>query len=515
MIGTDSNKATTFTSLPSRKWYHRFTSLILVFSMLCAFVGPLDLFDFGLVAKAVDNISNSLEIIQMNGNGGKQNNGDYFYISVADADGNEFYNNYPAEGNPGGQGQTNYEATGDSIGGLNLSMKYHIAEANMRIPEFNDSTIPNMYVNLGSLWNAGFTLDDFYKTGPLLDSAYTSASSIDTAGTFNITDDGYALLFLTTDYLDYLKKRGNYGQIESDGTATGTLDIFGTLYRAESESGDRTFTIADQTVTVNFSDRYPTITKEATVNKNDGTVTWNITINNQYGADLQNYTVTDLMFPNLTSIQVDTLNGTLTNSTDYSVSGSTLTFNTSQTAGRYFIDYITPITDDMLKQGSQSNTASLHSTKQDAPSSWSGSTDDGWAGFNNPKFTVNKTGTPDYMSGTRNGKINWSITVTSEYGTSLDGYVISDSLIQSGTVVAVEPSSVSATVGNGTVTLNGNAKSVTLTYSTDVTNPNTTQSVYNKAELKYPGGNDDTQVFSDGWVQYKSESDLYQFNKQS
>ena len=230
-------------------------------------------------------------------------------------------------------------------------------------------------------------------------------------------ENGYIKITLTEDYLDYVNK--------GDGTLIGSLRFDGTLSSSSDDDGDQEFTMAGQTVIVDFPDRNAKATnKSAWVNTSNGTIEWTVTIDNSNKIDMTGYTLTDDMLKSATSVTF--------NPSDPAVgthSGSTISF-TSETVNAQWITikYVTPITEEQMElvEGAATNKATL--SKGDKTYGEVSDT----ANFSNNPITVTKNGTPDYESGTYDGKINWTVTVQNNYGLPLTGYVIEDPKLTSG-----------------------------------------------------------------------------------
>lgn len=296
--------------------------------------------------------------------------------------------------------------------------------------------------------------------GDVDDPAYTAGK----AGTY-VIEDGYVKVTLTDDYIAFVGREGG------DGTIRGELDFSGTLSASSDGDGNQSFNVGGQEVIVNFPDKYPTMNKTAAVGI-DGKITWTVYINNIYNANLEGCAFSDSMLSNAVG-DIITVNppDVATVTTDKSIAFT----EESKNSQWITITYKTEITNADLEAGSTSNTANLKVGDKDIPASAT-------ATFSNP-FTVDKYGSPDYTGGTYSGKINWSVKVKSNYGTSLDGYVIKDTLIPDSEWTLSSGSMSKNSDGNWV--LDTDASEVTITYSAHATAGQTNS---NTATLYNPSG---------------------------
>ncbi len=362
------------------------------------------------------------------------------------------------------------------------------------VSEFLNGTGPHLAWDLGNpTLNASFP--NGAQSGAVDDYDYFNKTGKG-AGTFKV-ENGVVKITLEQDYIDYVNK--------GTGELKGSLQFSGELSRSQSETGDQTFTMAGQTVIVDFPDQNAKPTnKTANVNSSNGTIEWTVTIDNSNRVDMTGYILEDKMLKDATSVTFtpsDPVVGTH-NKTDGTISFTDATKN----APAIVIKYVTPITEEQLKkvEGSATNTATL----KKGDSNFGTVTDT--ADFNKKPIIVSKNGTADYESGSYNRKIDWTVEVKHDYGLSLDGYVIEDPKLPEG-----------AQVSNGTLThlggnkwqLNTTASSVKITYTTDAeegTNSNSVKVYYDK---------DETDPVRDGTtnkdVTYNKISDLITLDKTS
>ncbi len=280
------------------------------------------------------------------------------------------------------------------------------------------------------------------------------------AGTY-VIEDGYVKVTLTPEYIAFVTS--------GTGEIKGTLDFSGTLNASSDGDGNQSFNIGDQEVIVNFPDKYPTMNKSAAVGT-DGKITWTVYINNTYNVNLEGCAFSDSMLSSAVGdITVNPANAA-------TVTGTSVAFTAESKNSQWItITYKTDITNEQLAAGSTSNTANLKVGDKDIPATAT-------ANFSN-SFTVDKSGSPDYSSGEYNGNINWTVKVKSNYGTSLNGYIIHDPLITAGALVS---NGTLTDLGNGNWQINSDATEVTITYSAPATAGDTNS---NTATLFYPSGN--------------------------
>lgn len=296
------------------------------------------------------------------------------------------------------------------------------------------------------------------KSGTVGDPNYSN----DEAAGIYIIENGYVKITLTKAYIDYVN--AGTGAIE------GELDFSGVLKQSETGSGDQSFTLNGQEVIVKFPDQYPTLGKTSKVNT-DGTITWTISINNVGMLDLSGYDLTDDMLSGASNV-------TISPSAVGTYENGEFIFNAEETKKNQWITitYTTPITEEQLKKSSVANSANLTDGTTNIPGSTT-------AWLNNP-FTVDKSGAQDYKSGTYGDKINWTIKVQSNYGTSLDGYIIEDKNIPDGTALTVSDGTITS-LGDGRWQLSTTASEVAITYSAAAAEGDNE----NTASLLYPDGN--------------------------
>lgn len=300
---------------------------------------------------------------------------------------------------------------------------------------------------------------------------------------------------LTQDYID------NYVDAEDKtGDLTGSFYFSGTVNRKNDASGDQTIKIGGEEITVKFQDKNVSLTKNGWVDSaNNGDIVWTINVNPN-GLSLKDYTLVDNMLQKASGdVSINP-----SNAATYHTDTKQITFDENNT-DNVTITYRTKIGTEDLKNKSVTNKATLQKNGEN-PIEASNT-----VYLDKTPVTVTKGGEADYEKGkSRNKKIDWTITITSEYGTSLNGYqIIDDNLPENG--VTISPS-------GGTLTKNGNAwvlsnvpdgtKTVTLNYSADATDGDNKNSV----SINYPDGSP-TGGNTEKTVYYKKESEMISVNK--
>ncbi len=301
------------------------------------------------------------------------------------------------------------------------------------------------------------------------------------SGYYTISKDGLIVIQFTDEYINYLSTTNSY---------TGTINFDGYIAAAETASGDRTVTIGNTTITVEFDDAAYNIYKQATNVQNNGdgtaTVTWQIRVasyRNGPGATLAKMQVTDPRFPSGgTGVVVNpdgkgSWNGTTYTFVDRGQNPpSEATFTFSETVN----------VNEMYSNDNKKLTNTANYSIQEGPNSYSGEyTAD--ASFQDT--TVTKNGTPDYMTGPMQNKVNWTITLDNPYGANLSGYTVTDQMLSSavdGSIVVKDENGndVGFVRSGNIVTLNTtDASKVVIKYQTEAT---IGQTYNNTVEVKYP-----------------------------
>ena len=370
----------------------------------------------------------------------------------------------------------------------------------------NGSSYSHLYLDIK---NVDFMLYEGSKQGQLSDEEYTKLSNIEYAGTYSIDENGRVSITLTDDYIDYIDGTGemvtdedgnkHYKYSGSDGTLTGTLNFSGELSRKNDASGDQTINIGGQDIIIHFQDKQAGVAKNYWVDSSKGEIVWTITVKPN-GLSLKDYTLVDDMLQNASGdVSINP-----SSAATYHTDTKQITFDENNT-DNVTITYRTKIGTEDLKNKSVTNKATLQKNGENPIE------DSKTVYLDKTPIHVTKDGKADYEKGkSRGNKIDWTITITSEYGTSLNGYqIIDDNLPENG--VTISPS-------GGTLTKNGNAwvlsnvpdgtKTVTLNYSADATDGENKNSV----SIHYPDGSP-TGGNTEKTVYYKKESEMISVNK--
>lgn len=266
--------------------------------------------------------------------------------------------------------------------------------------------------------------------------------------------------------------------------------------------------------------------KSAYVNGSNGTIEWTITISNQNGMDLNGYELSDDMLKSSDLVQGSISINPANAASQTSDKVITLTAD-AKNAQWITVKYATKLNPEQLRSGTATNVAKLKDP--DDPDNPKESPVYPPPTITQNPFYIEKTGEPDYKSGTYptdgSNKIKWQIKVRSDSGVSLENYIINDAKIpidlspiktSSGTLVYVG----GQTIDGITYSLNdwqlqgtNDAKYITIDYETlveltgGIGKENT-----NDVELKYPD-DEPTGKTDTGKVTYKSANDLVGLNK--
>ncbi len=300
---------------------------------------------------------------------------------------------------------------------------------------------------------------------------------------------------LTQDYINsYINGEDKTGDL------TGSFYFSGTVNRKNDASGDQIIKIGGEEITVKFQDKNVSLTKNGWVDSaNNGDIVWTITVNPN-GLSLKDYTLIDDMLQNASGdVSINPSSAATYNSNDKKV-----IFDESNT-GNVTITYRTKIKTENLEAGSVKNEAILQKDGEEPIK------DSKTVELSKTPIRVTKDGKADYENGKSRGKkIDWTITITSEYGTSLNDYqIIDNNLPESG--VTISPSGSTLTKNGDVWVLSGvpdGTKTVTLNYSADAIEGDNQNSV----SIHYPNGNP-TGGEAKKTVHYKKESEMISVNK--
>lgn len=340
-----------------------------------------------------------------------------------------------------------------------------------------------------------FTISNTYN-GELNDAAYSeymanNGHGLVNPGTYEVVGNRIKL-HLTDAYIDYIDG--------GEGNVTGTLNFSGELSRNNTASGDQTVNIGGEKITIKFQDKQAGVEKNYWVDSSKGEIEWTITVKPN-GLSLKDYTLVDNMLQKASGdVSINPSSAATYNPNDKKV-----TFDESNT-GDVTIKYRTKIGTADLQAGNVTNKAILQKDGENPIE------DSKTVTFDKTPVNVTKDGKADYENGkSRNKKIDWTITITSKYGTSLNGYQIKDAnLPDNGVTISPSGSGTLTKNGDGTWTLNvaDNVTGVTLNYSADATDGDNKNSV----SIHYPDGSP-TGGNAEKTVYYKKESEMISVNK--
>lgn len=338
-----------------------------------------------------------------------------------------------------------------------------------------------------------FTISNTYN-GELNDATYSeymanNGHGLVNPGTYEVVGNRIKL-HLTDAYIDYIDG--------GEGNVTGTLNFSGELSRNNTASGDQTIKIGGKDIVIPFQDKQAGVEKNYWVDSSKGEIEWTITVKPN-GLSLKDYTLVDNMLQNASGdVSINPSSAATYNPNDKKV-----TFDESNT-GDVTIKYRTKIGTADLQAGSVTNKATLQKNGENPIE------DSKTVTFDKTPVNVAKDGKADYEKGKpRNNKIDWTITIASKYGTSLNGYQIKDANLPDNDVT-ISPSGTLTKNGDGTWTLNvaDNVTGVTLNYSANATDGDNTNSV----SIHYPDGSP-TDGKAEKTVHYKKESEMISVNK--
>lgn len=375
-----------------------------------------------------------------------------------------------------------YNKDGSSAN-LSFFIKYTLLKMKNRFDKNSDYDLYIDYDNLNVT-----SIED----GKIFDTDYSVDKEAATY-TFDSTEKRIKIK-LTQDYID------NYVDGEDKtGDLTGSFYFSGTVNRKNDASGDQIIKIGGEEVTVKFQDKNVSLTKNGWVDSaNNGNIVWTINVNPN-GLSLKDYTLVDDMLQKASGdVSINP-----SNAATYHTDTKQITFDENNT-DNVTITYRTKIGTEDLKNKSVTNKATLQKDGENPIE------DSKTVTFDKTPVNVTKNGQADYEKGkSRNNKIDWTITIASNYGTSLNGYQIKDANLPDNGVT-ISPSGTLTKNGDGTWTLNvaDNVTGVTLNYSADATDGDNKNSV----SIHYPDGSP-TGGNTEKTVYYKKESEMISVNK--
>ncbi len=341
-----------------------------------------------------------------------------------------------------------------------------------------DADFDHLYVDI-----TNFNVND---SGKLYDAEY---SDVKEAGSYRF-ENGKIYIKLTNEYIDYID--GGTGNV------TGTLSFSGELSRKNDASGDQIIKIGGEEITIKFQDKQAGVEKNYSIDYDKGEIEWTITVKPN-GLSLKDYTLVDDMLKKASG----DVSITPASAAKYDSDTKQVTFDETNTSD-VTIKYRTKIETADLQAGSVTNKATLQKDGENPIE------DSKTVTFDKTPVNVAKDGKADYENGkSRNKKIDWTITITSKYGTSLNGYqIIDNNLPESG--VTISPDTCSLEKVNGVWILKNadNVTKVTLNYSANAEEGDNTNSV----SINYPDGKP-TGGETKKTVHYKKESEMISVKK--
>lgn len=370
----------------------------------------------------------------------------------------------------------------------NIKFEVSYTLSNMKDVFKKDADFEHLYIDIEN-----FAINNTYN-GILNDEAYSdymakNGHGIVNPGTYKV-EENRIKLYLTDDYIKYIDG--------GEGNVTGTLNFSGELSRNNTASGDQTIKIGGKDIVIPFQDKQAGVEKNYWVDSSKGEIEWTITVKPN-GLSLKDYTLVDNMLQKASGDVFINPSSAAT----YNPNDKKVTFDESNT-GDVTIKYRTKIGTADLQVGNVTNKATLQKDGENPIE------DSKTVTFDKTPVNVTKDGKADYENGkSRNKKIDWTITITSNYGTSLNGYQIKDANLPDNDVT-ISPSGTLTKNGDGTWTLNvaDNVTGVTLNYSADATDGNNKNSV----SIHYPDGSP-TGGNTEKTVYYKKESEMISVNK--
>lgn len=370
----------------------------------------------------------------------------------------------------------------------NIKFEVSYTLNNMKDVFKKDADFEHLYIDIEN-----FAINNTYN-GILNDEAYSdymakNGHGIVNPGTYKV-EENRIKLYLTDDYIKYIDG--------GEGNVTGTLNFSGELSRNNTASGDQTIKIGGKDIVIPFQDKQAGVEKNYWVDSSKGEIEWTITVKPN-GLSLKDYTLVDNMLQKASGDVFINPSSAAT----YNPNDKKVTFDESNT-GDVTIKYRTKIGTADLQAGNVTNKATLQKDGENPIE------DSKTVTFDKTPVNVTKDGQADYEKGkSRNNKIDWTITIASKYGTSLNGYQIKDANLPDNDVT-ISPSGTLTKNGDGTWTLNvaDNVTGVTLNYSANATDGDNTNSV----SIHYPDGSP-TDGNAEKTVYYKKESEMISVNK--
>lgn len=312
-----------------------------------------------------------------------------------------------------------------------------------------------------------------------------------TAGYFSINEQGLIVIQFLDSYID--------DKIAHSPNFTGTITFNGTVSRDNDADGDRVITIGDLTLDVQFPDKNYSIIKSGSVKSVDETgkpyIEWTVSLSSYYNQSLNGYKLVDEKFKDSANITINPSglgnfdeNGNFVFDADPprdENGDATVTFT--------YKEYI----DDINKDYQSGNLTKENEAKLLSPDSSTEVAKDKKS-VTLLKPNIYKSGKPDYdVTGAHDKTVYWNIDVSSPYGTSLEGYQVSDAKFTDAHNLKVTSGGkdVAFELQGNTIVFGEEApSSVVITYEQDITDVSSGGNNYinvdNTATLLYPNGNE-------------------------
>lgn len=395
-------------NLNERKWYHRITAFALVFSVLMAFVVPLNMWN--LIKPGFADSGN--------GSGGSDKL--YFETAQTTVIGTPIteydYTIVTKGGTFDKTSATPLEVTASPDTSIDLSLKMNYVFSSKEVVEAIEKNGGYIYYVLPE--NMTFEKNYVGSTSKVKDSQYANkvwGGADVPSGYYSIwngvKDDGtktnpILVIHFTPAYVEYFSKN-NYLE--------GTIQFDGKINRADTVEGDQIVNFANgPTINIDFEKDKVTVGKENAVAKTDASgkyFEWKVTVTNPSGrTDLTGYSLSDKLDNEAFNLTAE--NCTVDPAGDGSFVDGAYVFS-GKTQGQYAASYTFTYRQDTPTPGKNyKNVATL--TGGDKPQ------DAEATGNLENKYELTKQGKPDYqMNGVRDGKIYWEVNVNNKSGNSL------------------------------------------------------------------------------------------------
>lgn len=332
-----------------------------------------------------------------------------------------------------------------------------------------------------------------------------------TAGYFSINENGLIVIQFLDSYID--------DKISKSPNFTGDITFNGTVSRDNDADGDRVINIGNLTLDVQFPDKNYSIIKSGSVKSVDETgkpyIEWTISLSSYYGQTLIGHKLADQKFTDSDNVTINPsgLGNFDADGNFVFDSDPPRDENGDATVTVTYREYIDDINADYQNGNlTKENEAKLLSPDSDTEVAKDNKT------VTLSKPNIYKSGKPDYdVTGAHDKKVHWNIDVSSPYGTSLEGYEVSDDRFTDASNLKVTSDGKDIDfklVGNKIVFGDSAPSSVVITYEQDISDissgGNNYTNVENTATLLYPNGNEANKAPAS--VNYNS-TNPYKLNK--